>query len=106
MKRLIIILIFFFPTILFSQIRETILTDTSIVKWYFDHKLNDTVYCLRDHETKAKWVVYYDTNKKQKAFETEKIYYAPSFEYSDNSTSWYKNGALKSKEYMSKDTAI
>jgi antitoxin component YwqK of YwqJK toxin-antitoxin module len=106
MKRLIFILFCFQSTFLFSQIKEAFITDASLVEWYFDNTLEDTIFCLKDKQTREKWIVYYDPSKKQKAFETEKVYYDPSFEYRRQSVSWHKDGTMKSKEYMDGDTAI
>ncbi|MBK7183627.1 MAG: hypothetical protein IPH89_12195 [Bacteroidetes bacterium] len=53
-----------------------------------------------------KWTVYYDINKKQKAFETETIYHKSSLEYREKGISWYRDGAIKSKNYIDGDTAI
>ncbi len=91
MKRLILLLIIFLPTLLFSQTVELFISDTSKIKVSV-YEPEDTTYIIKNFKD-GHWIVYYDKSKKQKALDKTILNNRPS----GTEKSWYRNGQLKNE---------
>jgi antitoxin component YwqK of YwqJK toxin-antitoxin module len=106
MKKRLLVILTFLPSIIFAQLTETFVSDTNFVRYYKKDGLKgDTIYYLTNNRPIGKWVVYFDLAKKSKALERE---YFDRNEDVYTETSWYRNRQIRSTRILNsrKDTLI
>src|ERR1044072_5317378 len=85
----------------FSQAKETLITDSSVVKMKV--VLKDTSYTIQPSRIASDWMIYYDSAHTQEAIDLRHVQTtsntrnkkAISFDRYD-CTMWYANGAIRS----------